>query len=139
MSRERAGLRRGFRLDDGSIDVGEYGEIGFALATGDGEPDHFLQRIGGAKQQLNDVFGRCVTAAAQVVEQVLHAVGEIGDAAIAHRRRHPFDRMHGTEQAADRLGRRRVPLPLEQQLIAGAQVFAAFRQEQLGVLRQVHG
>ncbi len=138
MTRERAWLWRGFRLDRGLIDLGEDREVGFPLTACNGEPDRFLERIGRAKQQLDDVLGGCVTAATQMVEQVLHAVREIGDAAVSHRRRHPFDRMHGTEQAADRLGRRRVPLPLEQQLIAGAQVLAAFGQEQLGVLREIH-
>ena len=79
------------------IDVGEDGEIGFPLASCDGEPDRFLERIGGAEQQLNDVVGRRATAAAQMIEQVLHAVREIGDTAVAHRRRHAFDRVDRAE------------------------------------------
>src|SRR2546427_2853316 len=34
---------------------------------------------------------------------------------------------------------RRAALPVEQQLVAGAQVLPALGQEQLGVLREVHG
>jgi hypothetical protein len=114
VTRERAGLRGGFRLQRGPIDIVEDCEIGFALAACDGEPDRFLERIGGAKQQLNDFIGGRATAAAQMVEQVLHAVREIGNAAVAHRRRHAFDRVDRAEQAADRLGRGGIPLPLEQ-------------------------
>src|SRR2546427_2810014 len=47
--------------------------------------------------------------------------------------------MDRAEQSAHRFGRAAISLPLEQQLIAGAQVLAALGQEQLGVLRQVHG
>src|SRR5207253_242830 len=56
----------------------------------------------------------------------------------AHRRRHPFHRVHGAEQPAHRRQAGGVPLPLEQQLVAGAQVLPTLCQEQLGVLRQVH-
>ena len=47
--------------------------------------------------------------------------------------------MDRTEDATHRFRRGRMSLPFEQQLIAGAQVLAALRQEQLGVLREVHG
>ena len=138
VARERAGLRRRLRLNRGVIDVGENREVRLALAACHGEPDRFLERIGRAEQQLDDLVGGRAAAAAQMVEQILHPVREIGDAAVAHRRRHAFDRMDRAEQAADRLGRGAIPLPLEQQLIAGAQVLAAFGQEQLGVLRKIH-
>src|SRR6266508_2532752 len=138
MPRETAGLRGGFRLQRRPIDFGEHRQVGLALAPRHGEPDRFLERVGGAKQQLNDFVGWRSTAAAQMVEQILHAVRQIGDAAVPHRRGHALDRVDRPEQAADRLGRGGIPLPIEQQLIAGAQVLAALGQEQLGVLRQVH-
>src|SRR5258707_5812599 len=73
-----------------------------------------------------------------MVEQILHAVREIGDAAVPHRRGHALDRVDRPEQAADRLGRGGIPLPVGQQLIAGAQMLPALGQEQLGGLRQIH-
>src|SRR4029077_16925132 len=133
------GLWSRFRLQRESIDVGEDREIGFTLATGDRESHRLLERVGATDQQLDDFVGGRLTAAPEVVEQILQAMGQIGDAAVPHRRRHAFDRMHRAEQAADRLRRRRLALPLEQQLIAGAQVLAALGQEQLGVLREIHG
>src|SRR6266545_876757 len=138
MTRETAGLRGGFRLQRRPIDFGEHRQVGLALAPRHGEPDRFLERVGGAKQQLNDFVGWRSTAAAQMVEQILHAVRQIGDAAVPHRRGHALDRVDRPEQAADRLGRGGIPLPIEQQLIAGAQVLPALGQEQLGVLRQIH-
>ena len=69
------------------------------------------------------------------VEQVLQPVRQVGDAGVAHRRRHALDRVDGAEQPADRLGRGGLALPLEQQLVAGAQVLPALGQEQRGVLR----
>src|SRR2546430_10549927 len=65
-------------------------------------------------------------------------MGEVGDAGVAHRRRHPFHRVHGADQPAHRRQAGGVPLPLEQQRVAGAQVLPTLCQEQLGVLRQVH-
>src|SRR5206468_1696078 len=67
------------------------------------------------------------------------AVGEVGDPGIAHGRCHPLDGVDGAEQTADGCEVRGAALPLEQQLVAGAQVFPALGQEQLGVLREVHG
>src|SRR5439155_1687011 len=103
-----------------------------------GAAARFLERIGGAEQELERVLARRLAAATQMVEQILHAMGEIGHAAVAHRRRHALDGMDGAENAADRLRRGGMTLPLEQQLIAGAQVLAALGQEPPGVLRQVH-
>src|SRR5206468_12361478 len=83
VARERAGLRRRLRLNRGVIDVGEDREVRLALAARHGEPDRFLERIGGVEQQLDDFVGGRAAAAAQVVEQVFHPVREIGDAAVA--------------------------------------------------------
>ena len=88
---------------------------------------------------MERVVGRRLAAATEMIEEILHAVGEIGDAAIPHRRRHALHRMDRTEDATHRFRGGRMSLPLEQQLIAGAQVLAALRQEQLGVLRKIHG
>ena len=57
-----------------SIDVGEDGEIGFTLATGDREPHRLLERVGGTEQQLDDFVGGSRTAAPEVVEQILEAM-----------------------------------------------------------------
>src|SRR5213075_1962025 len=75
-------------------------------------------------------------AALQPVGGLFRAVHTIKGMAVANGRGHALDRMDGAEQPADRLERCRVPLPLEQQLISGAQVLAALGQEQLGVLRK---
>jgi len=63
----------------GHVDVRKNrGDIRFPLTALDGELDRFFESVGAAKQQLNDVLGRCPPAAAQMVEEVFHAVGEIG-------------------------------------------------------------
>ena len=123
----------------GAIQVGgDSRDIGVALAAGHREVDGLFERVRGAEQQLEGLVGRRLPAAPQVIEEVLHPVGEVGDPGVAHRRRHPLHRVHRPEDPPDRLRRRRAALPLEQQLVAGAQVFPALGQEQLGVLRQIH-
>ena len=71
MTRQRAGLWSRFGLQRETIDVGEDREIGFALATGDRESHRLFERVGGTKQQLDDFVGGSLTAAPQVVEQIL--------------------------------------------------------------------
>ncbi len=137
----RAGTAGGRRLRDalggGGVQLGEEAFIHRLGARGS-ELHRLGQRVHRAEHQLEHPGPCRDPSLPETVEQVLHPMSQLGHAGVAHRRGHPLDRMDGPEQPADRLGRRRLPLPLEQQQVAGAQVLAALREEQRRVLRNVH-
>src|SRR2546428_656785 len=116
----------------------DLGDLQLAFPAHHRQLDGVLQRVARPEQELQQLIRRRARPAAQQVEQTFHAVSEVGDPGVAHRRRHSLHRVHRAEQPAHGREPGGVFLPLEQQLIAGAQVLPAFGQEQLGVLRQVH-
>jgi len=127
-------------LRRGVVQIGHhFRDVDLLLPAHHGELHRLLERVPRPEQQLQQLVVRGPPPAAQQVEQILGAVGEVGDAGVAHGRRHPLDGVHRTEQSPDGREVRGAALPLEQQLVAGAQVLPALGQEQLGVLREVHG
>ena len=136
----RAGARSNARERRGrAVEIGDdLRDVDLVLAARDRQLHRVLEPVPRPKQQLQEVIRGRSRAAPHQVEQVLGPVGQVGDACIAHRRRHALHGVHGAEQSTDRCGVGGSPLPVEQQLVAGAQVLPAFREEQLGVLRQVH-
>src|SRR5205807_5544399 len=77
--RDRSG-RRGGEAGGGGIQLRDDERyVGLWLAAGHRQADRFFQRIGGTEQQLQHVIAGTAGAAAQQVEQVFHAVGQVGD------------------------------------------------------------
>ena len=56
-----------------------------------------LQRVSRGQQDIDQLRIDLGVAGTDAVEDVLHAVAELGNGFVTHRRRHPLDRVHGSE------------------------------------------
>ena len=115
------GLPSPAELRRGALQIGHhFRDVDLVFPTDHGELYRLLERVPRPEQELQQLVGGGSSSAAQQVEQILGAVGEVGDTGVAHGRRHPLDGVHGAEEPADGREVRGAALPLEQQLVAGA-------------------
>ncbi len=120
----------------------EVGGDNIAFASRDRGLDRLFEYVGGAEQRVHDRRLDRHLAATNAVEHRLELVGQVGDERIAHRRRHPLDRVDGAEDLTDRrrsAGARRIALELQQRLIDGGDVLSALGEKELRVLAVIHG
>ena len=74
------------------------------------------------QKQVDNVAAKRTNFVSLSAGNVLHPVSQRRYWVIAHRRRHSFDVVDGSEDDGDRLGCLGVPLPLEQLLVDGSEV-----------------
>ena len=95
------------------------------------------QCIAGFEQHVDHRRGRCELVAAQLVEQRLHLVGQLGDVGEAEGRGAALDRMRAAEDRVQLFVVGLLDVDLEQLLLHAVQVLAGLLEEDLIELAQV--
>ncbi|HTM18889.1 MAG TPA: hypothetical protein VL172_00210, partial [Kofleriaceae bacterium] len=131
--RHRHGLARDHRADAGEQVLGVDRVATGALVA----RELGAQRVARLQQHVDHRRGRRELVAAQLVEQRLHLVGQLGDVGEAERRGAALDRVRAAEDRIQLLVVGRLDVDLEQLLLHAVQVLAGLFEEDLVELAQI--
>jgi hypothetical protein len=116
----------------------QLGDIDLSLVPNHGRLGRLFERVRSPEEEFHTLLRGRPLATSQQVQEILGAMGQLGHLRVAHGSGHAFDGVHGPEDPGDRFLRRGIPLPLEERSVEGGEMIPSLREEELGVLREVH-